>query len=349
MDFIHIADVHLGASPDAGFPWNAQRTREIWDSFKKLVELVRRERPKLLLIAGDLFHRQPLGRELKEVNYLFSTIPDTQVVLIAGNHDYIRPDSWYLRYPWEKNVTGLWEERTQRIYIPQADTWVYGFSYHGREITEARYDSLRPGSEPGTHILLAHGGDEKHVPIQKEKLAASGFDYIALGHIHRPGQMGEQIRYAGALEPLDRNDRGPHGFVRGSVENRQVYTKFVPWACRSYILLEIPVTPKTTCFSLEEELGNRMEEEGRENLFLVALKGKRDPQIRFDEERISSLGNVVETADHTRPDYDLEQLEDQYRGSMVAEFIRRLKDKGELEQKALDYGLEALLETGKRS
>ena len=26
MDFIHIADVHLGASPDAGFPWNAQRT-----------------------------------------------------------------------------------------------------------------------------------------------------------------------------------------------------------------------------------------------------------------------------------------------------------------------------------
>ena len=93
MDFIHIADVHLGASPDAGFPWNAQRTREIWDSFKKLVELVRRERPKLLLIAGDLFHRQPLGRELKEVNYLFSTIPDTQVVLIAGNHDYIRPDS----------------------------------------------------------------------------------------------------------------------------------------------------------------------------------------------------------------------------------------------------------------
>ena len=160
MDFIHIADVHLGASPDAGFPWNAQRTREIWDSFKKLVELVRRERPKLLLIAGDLFHRQPLGRELKEVNYLFSTIPDTQVVLIAGNHDYIRPDSWYLRYPWEKNVTGLWEERTQRIYIPQADTWVYGFSYHGREIMEARYDSLRPGPEPGTHILLAHGGDK---------------------------------------------------------------------------------------------------------------------------------------------------------------------------------------------
>ena len=43
------------------------------------------EQTDVLLIAGDLFHRQPLLRDLKEVNYLFSTLSHTKVVLIAGD------------------------------------------------------------------------------------------------------------------------------------------------------------------------------------------------------------------------------------------------------------------------
>ena len=35
MRFIHIADVHLGATPDKGFPWSYDRGREIWESFQK--------------------------------------------------------------------------------------------------------------------------------------------------------------------------------------------------------------------------------------------------------------------------------------------------------------------------
>ena len=38
------------------------------------------EQTELLLIAGDLFHRQPLLRELKEVDYLFGSLTKTQVV-----------------------------------------------------------------------------------------------------------------------------------------------------------------------------------------------------------------------------------------------------------------------------
>ena len=63
MRFFHIADVHLGASPDAGFPWSEERKNEIWDSFCNVIYAVREEKPELLLIAGDLFHRQPLLRE----------------------------------------------------------------------------------------------------------------------------------------------------------------------------------------------------------------------------------------------------------------------------------------------
>ena len=44
------------------------------------------------------------------------------------------------------------------------------------------------------NILVAHGGDEKHIPISKKRVAMSGFDYVALGHIHKP-VMDEKVPY----------------------------------------------------------------------------------------------------------------------------------------------------------
>lgn len=69
--FIHLADVHLGAVPDRGCPWSHEREEEIWETFRRVIASVRRDPVDLLFIAGDLFHRQPLLKELKEVNYLF--------------------------------------------------------------------------------------------------------------------------------------------------------------------------------------------------------------------------------------------------------------------------------------
>ena len=59
-------------------------------------------------------------------------------------------------------------------------------------------------------ILLAHGGDESHIPIQREDMLKwSGFDYIALGHIHKPEIIFEDLMaYAGSLEPLDQHRDG---------------------------------------------------------------------------------------------------------------------------------------------
>ena len=59
-------------------PWSEKRGKDIWNSFHMVLEEARRQQADLLLIAGDLFHRQPLMRELKEVNYLFSTLQKKQ-------------------------------------------------------------------------------------------------------------------------------------------------------------------------------------------------------------------------------------------------------------------------------
>ena len=107
MRFIHIADVHLGMQPDAGFPWSEERGEAIWESFRRIIRLASREKTDFLLIAGDLFQRQPLLRELKEVNDLFASIPETIVVLIAGNHDYVKRESFYRGFDWADNVVML--------------------------------------------------------------------------------------------------------------------------------------------------------------------------------------------------------------------------------------------------
>ena len=74
LNFIHTADIHLGAAPDSTMTWATDRSTEIWDTFYKLLDETERSGADLLLIAGDLFHRQPLKRELKELNYRFSQL-----------------------------------------------------------------------------------------------------------------------------------------------------------------------------------------------------------------------------------------------------------------------------------
>ena len=197
--FIHLADVHLGAVPDRGCPWSHEREEEIWETFRRVIASVRRDPVDLLFIAGDLFHRQPLLKELKEVNYLFSTIPETRVFLMAGNHDYMKRNSFYRGFAWEPNVTFFDSEKMSCVYIEELQTFVYGMSYEHQEIKEPLYDSWQPEQEQGFHVLLAHGGDEKHIPMDAKKILSSGFTYLALGHIHKPQAM-----------------------VRGTVKNRNV-------------------------------------------------------------------------------------------------------------------------------
>lgn len=346
MRFFHIADVHLGAVPDVGFSWSEGRSHEIWESFRRLIGQIQVEKPELLLISGDLFHRQPLKRELKEVNYLFSTIPDTTVVLIAGNHDHINQDSWYQRYPWEENVIGLWEADLQKVYIEQADTWIYGFSYHGKEIKEARYDLLRSNETTGCQILIAHGGDENHIPIRKESLLRSGFHYIALGHIHKPQMLLEhKAGYAGALEPIDRNDHGPHGFIKGYYKEGRIKTEFVPWAVRNYKTLTVTVDPNMSQYQLEEILSRQILQEGKQNIYQLQLSGFRYPQVSFQKHRLRGMGNIIEIEDDTIPDYDMDQLKEQYEGSLIGDYIQTFYEHNSIvEEKALQYGLQALME-----
>ena len=105
MKFIHTADIHWGMTPDSDKPWTRERTQAIKDTFSQIVAKTRATEADFLVISGDLIHRQPLQKDLKEVNYLFTTIPSVHIVIIAGNHDRIRSSSALLSFSWCSNVT----------------------------------------------------------------------------------------------------------------------------------------------------------------------------------------------------------------------------------------------------
>ena len=217
--FIHLSDVHLGAVPDRGCPWSHEREEEIWETFRRVIVGIRKNPVDLLFIAGDLFHRQPLLRELREVDDLFASIPDTRVFLMAGDHDYIKEDSFYRNFVWSRNVTFFDREQQSCVEIADKQIFVYGLSYEHPEIRTPLYDEWKPQNKPGFHVLLAHGGEVGYCPMDFTRLAAAGFDYIALGHSHKPHTVcRDKIVYAGALEPQDRNDVGKHGYIEGEFD-----------------------------------------------------------------------------------------------------------------------------------
>ncbi|MEJ8735540.1 metallophosphoesterase family protein [Mediterraneibacter sp. ICN-202921] len=354
MRFIHIADIHLGATPDAGKAYSAIRPKELWDTFEYVIEVCEREKIDLLLIAGDLFHRQPLLRELKEVNFLFSSLSHTKVVLIAGNHDYIGRDSYYRTFQWSENVYPLFGEEMEYVAFPEFQTAVYGFSYYSREILEAKYDTAVACGVQPFEILLAHGGDEKHIPIHREKLEKSGFAYVALGHIHQTAEKQERgsgflkrqrILYAGSLEPIDRNDIGIHGFVEGEIRQEGVCCRRVPCAKRQYIHMQIPVDERQTAGSLYRLMKQVVEETGVENIYKITLRGSRDADIVFDTANMDAYGNILEILDETHPVYDFARLAEENSHNLLGVYIRMLQGcpENSVEYKALCEGVEAIL------
>ena len=167
---------------------------------------------------GDLFHKQPLKRELKEVNYLFGQIPEVKVVLMAGNHDYLQPKSYYMDFDWAENVFFFDREEVTSFDFPKENVTVYGASYWHREIRERLYDELVIRDSGRINILLAHGGDERHLPFSAKDILGKGIDYIAAGHIHKGGWLVEgKAAMAGALEPTECNDTGSHGYWMGEI------------------------------------------------------------------------------------------------------------------------------------
>jgi len=225
LRLLHTADVHLGARhADLGDVAAAQRERQ-FAAFSAGVDLALAEKVDLFLIAGDLFdsNTQP-RRSVERVAAELGRLAKGRVrtVIIPGTHDVYDRSSVYRAYdmaalagtrPADELVTVLTPERPW-IHLAAIDAVVHGPVFATKRAPHSPLrDIAAVETPPATwkigllHAALAIPGrtDHDEVVITTDEIAASGLDYLALGHWHsaqtaKAGRV--TYAYAGAPEPV---------------------------------------------------------------------------------------------------------------------------------------------------
>jgi len=194
--FIHAADIHLdsplrGLARYDGAPVEKIRgaTRQ---AFKNLVDLAISEEVDFLLIAGDLY-----DGDWKDYNSgLFFASEMTKlreagirVFVVAGNHDAGSQISRQLRMP--DNVVRLSTKKPETIVLDHLGVTIHGQGFARAAITED-LSSAYPNAVAGFfNIGMLHTsatgreGHENYAPCTVEQLLSKGYDYWALGHVHK--------------------------------------------------------------------------------------------------------------------------------------------------------------------
>jgi exonuclease SbcD len=226
MRFLHTADWHLGRTL-GGHSLREDQEHLLGTRF---VELVRETAPDAVLIAGDLFDRAVPPAEVVELldDILHRIILGLRVpvVMIPGNHDEARRLSFGARLLAAGGLHIADSPLGRAVAI--GDVTVVGCGYAsplmlaqkmGTEVVadhDAGFGLLAPHlhglcPEGGRRLLVAHafviGGteceSERSLSVggtgQVAAARFAGFDYVALGHLHRPQTLaGGRIRYSGS-------------------------------------------------------------------------------------------------------------------------------------------------------
>ena len=226
LRIIHTADVHLGARhDDLGEQASAQRERQ-FAAFRATVDLALAEKVDLVLIAGDLFDSnvQP-RRSVERVAAELTRLAEARVrtVVIPGTHDVYDRASIYRAYDLKAlsgstvndDLVTVITPDTPRFFIPALKTVIHARVFATKRAPESPLKGLDVATDPGDtvwHIGLVHGSiaipgktDRDEVVITAEEIAASGLDYLALGHWHsaQEGKAGGvTYAYAGAPEAV---------------------------------------------------------------------------------------------------------------------------------------------------
>ena len=225
LRLLHTADVHLGARhADLGDAAAAQRERQ-FAAFRASVDLALGEKVDLFLVAGDLFdsNTQP-RRSVDRVAAELARLAQARIrtVIIPGTHDVYERSSVYRVYdlaalagtrPAEDLVTVLTPDRPW-IHLAAIDAVVHGPVFATKRAPHSPLRDLAAAVTPPAtwaigllHAAIAIPGrtDRDEVVITTDEIAASGLDYLALGHWHSAQTAkagGVTYAYAGAPEPV---------------------------------------------------------------------------------------------------------------------------------------------------
>ena len=234
MKFIHTADLHIGKSVCEHSMLDEQRF-----ILASILDVVKREKPDAFLVAGDVYDKSVPSAEAVAVldDFLVRLSgTGTKVFVLSGNHDSAERIAFGGRLMADRGVymspvySGAFTPVTLKDESGEVDVWMLPFvrpatvracleSDEDRaqvtDYTSAMRMAIAQMKLTAGHrnVLLAHQfvtGAERSESEENvgglDNVDASvfkGFDYVALGHIHKPQNVAKddsgvaRVRYSG--------------------------------------------------------------------------------------------------------------------------------------------------------
>ena len=236
MKLLHCADIHIdsplrGLSRGEGVPADEIR-RAARAAFENLVALATDEQVAAVVIAGDLYDGD--RDDFDTAIYLqrqFARLGEAgiPVVLVYGNHDAASEITRRLRPP--ENVHVFPHAAPATVTFDDIGLAFHGQSYGKRAVTQDLSVAYPDRAAGYLNVGVLHTcldgrpGHEPYAPCRVDALAARGYEYWALGHVHVRDAFqrdGTWIVFPGNIQGRHARETGAKGATLVDYSGEQV-------------------------------------------------------------------------------------------------------------------------------
>jgi len=353
VKIFHAADLHMDSPFDALSEKQAvTRRREQRELLDKLAELIERENAQVVLLAGDILDSQSSYYETQEALVRAFSKINAKIFIAPGNHDYYCAQSPYSADIFPDNVHIFKSNRFECVQLDDIGCRVWGAGF-----TAPHSDMLLNGfaidKSDYINIGIVHGdmAGDSYNRILPEAIAASGLDYLALGHVHTFSGIQKlsntYYAYPGCPEGRGFDETGEKGVIVGTVSKDGCDLRFQQVAGRQYKIINIDMTDKEDVVSaVEREIGRGCEQD----IVRIILAGESDCEVNLEkiEDTFSKSVFSLQIKNRVTPKRDLwagageATLKGIFLNSMLKKYEAADGEEKEKLLLAVGYGLAAL-------
>ncbi len=338
LTLLHTADLHLGAAFSGLGPRGVQQRQRLREVLNDILDVVRQEKVQVVLLAGDTFDH---GRPSPESITAFSTFVQqlytlgVPVVLIAGTHDH-----WAQNDLFPKLQRALGEALV--VLSPEEPVWthtllglrVQGVSLVRQDEPEHPLSLIQRDSQfSGWQVGMAHAaldlGKAKTVEARFSlaDIAATGMDYLALGHWHGQQEYSSgpvTAWYSGAPEMIALDETQSGQVLLVTLQDGQP-VRVIPRQVgkRSWVHVDVE---STSVDAVMEKVKNVVSPDTVLDLSLNGIIGPEQAPLKEDlERRLAPLFFYVRIHDRTRAEYSEDDLNQYPDSTALGRFIRLMQ------------------------
>lgn len=273
IKILHTADVHLDSPLRSLALRDAELREKVQTSSRtaltRIVETAISEDVAALLIAGDLF--DGAERSARTAAFLMLQLErlrarGIRVFYIKGNHDAENPLTGELSLPDNVHV---FDGRGGKVQLTE-DVWIHGVSFANRHAPESLLPKFHAPVEGAINIAMLHTslagaeGHDPYAPCTVADLAAAGFDYWALGHVHRRQVHSKTpwIVMPGTPQGRDMGEPGPKSATLLNID-KEIEIEEVPTSVVEFLHIQIDATDADSDDDLRDALKRTLHDASR--------------------------------------------------------------------------------------